>query len=90
MSTKSVKHGSSSSASAEVVSVSRTAIIVMANGRQYFMSFAEFPWFKKGTLDAIYNLEQPAAHALHWPDLDIDIDLDYFDHPEKYPLKMHS
>lgn len=59
----------------------------MANGREYFLSFEQFPWFLKGTLEEVYDLEQPMPHHLYWPSLDVDIDLDYFQHPERYPLK---
>ncbi|MGB8468163.1 MAG: DUF2442 domain-containing protein [Candidatus Babeliales bacterium] len=54
--------------------------------QEYFMPFTQFPWFLKATVEQIYNLEFFHGKHLHWPDLDIDLDIESIEHPETYPL----
>lgn len=54
------------------------------------MPFVEFPWFLKATIEQIYQVEFFHGHHLHWPVLDIDIDVDALGNPEKYPLKYST
>lgn len=44
------------------------------------------PWFKEAKLAAIYNLKLLHGTHLHWPDLDVDLELDSLQQPGKYPL----
>ena len=46
------------------------------NDQEFFMPFEEFPWFLKATVQEIYNLKLFHGHHLHWPDLDVDIDIE--------------
>ena len=46
----------------------------VVDGRELFLPFAEFPWFKRATVDAILRLERPTAGHLHWPELDVDLE----------------
>ncbi len=72
---------------AEIQNVSNHGIWVLVNNQEFFMPFEEFPWFLKATIKEIYNLKLLHGHHLHWPDLDIDIDIEALKHPELYPLK---
>ena len=62
-------------------------IWILVNEKEFFMPFTEFPWFLKATVEQIYNLEFFHDKHLHWPALDIDIDLESLQYPEAYPLK---
>jgi hypothetical protein len=64
-----------------------TGIWLLIADREYFLSYENYPWFKKATLDQLYKVEILHQHHLHWPDLDIDLDIDSLEYPEKYPLK---
>ena len=35
----------------------------------------------------IMNVELAAPGHFHWPDLDIDVDIESIEHPENFPLK---
>lgn len=72
---------------AEVQSISKEGIWIYIIDREFFLPFTEFPWFKKATIDQIYNLEFFHGNHLNWPELDIDIELNSLKHPEAYPLK---
>jgi len=72
---------------AEVTNISKHGFWLLLDGRELFLPFADFPWFKHATVDAILRLERPTPGHLHWPDLDVDLAVDSIDHPERYPLK---
>jgi len=54
------------------------------------MSFTTFPWFLHATIEQIYKVELFHGHHLHWPALDIDVDVDALCNPEKYPLQYSA
>ena len=80
------KPGKSISAKAEIQNISNHGIWVLVNDQEFFMPFTEFPWFLKATIEQIYNLEFFHNQHLHWPALDIDIDIESLKHLDSYPL----
>lgn len=79
--------GKSISAKAEIQNISREGIWIFVINQEYFLPFTDFPWFKRATIEQIYNLEFFHGKHLSWPALDVDIELDSLKHPESYPLK---
>ena len=79
-------HGIATS-DAEVTNISRHGFWMLVDGRELFLPFEEFPWFKHATVEAVLRLERSAPGHLRWPDLDVDLALDSIDHPERYPLR---
>lgn len=71
---------------AEVTNISRHGFWLLVDGHELFLPFAEFPWFKRASIEALLRLERPAPQHLHWPDLDVDLSLNSIEHPERYPL----
>jgi hypothetical protein len=59
---------------------------MLVDGRELFLAFEEFPWFKQASVEAILRLERPSPEHFYWPDLDVDLGLDSIEHPERYPL----
>lgn len=82
---KSQKLGGSTSA-AEVTHVSAHGLWLLVGGAEYFLPYESYPWFKKATIAQVTNVAQPHPHHLHWPDLDVDLDIDGLRAPESYPL----
>jgi hypothetical protein len=72
---------------AEVTNISKHGFWLLLDGRELFLSFDEFPWFRQATVDAILRLDRPVPGHLRWPDLDVDLAVDSIEHPERYPLK---
>ena len=72
--------------SAEVQDISRNGIWLLVQGKEYFLAHADYPWFKEAKLASIYNLKILRGTHLHWPDLDVDLELESLQQPEKYPL----
>ena len=72
---------------AEVTNISQHGFWMLIDGRELFLAFDEFPWFKQASVAAIVGLERPSPEHFYWPDLDVDLVLDSIEHPERYPLK---
>lgn len=72
--------------SAEVQDISRNGIWLLVQGKEYFLAHADYPWFKESKLAAIYNLKLLHGTHLHWPDLDVDLELESLQRPGEYPL----
>ena len=85
MKTKSARPGNDTSA-VEVTNVSPHGVWILIDDRERFLAFKDFPWFADATIAEISNVERPAPHHLHWPDLDIDLAVESIDHPTRYPL----
>ena len=72
---------------AEITNISKHGFWILLDGRELFLPFEEFPWFKRAPVEAILHLERPQPTHLYWPELDIDLAVDSIEHPERYPLK---
>ncbi len=55
--------------------------------KEYFLSFKDFPYFKDQTLSSIQNVQLVQGYHLYWPELDIDLEIDNLENPQKYPLR---
>jgi hypothetical protein len=70
----------------EVTNVSAHGFWLLLRGGEYFVPFAEFPWFRDAPIGKLLNVTLPAAHHLYWPDLDVDLAVESILHPERFPL----
>lgn len=59
---------------------------MLLNDEELFLPFAEFPWFKEAAVGQILQVELPSADHLYWPELDVDLSVEFIRHPEKFPL----
>ena len=71
---------------AEVTNISGQGFWIWLGDREVFLPFERFPWFRDATVAGITRLERPQPFHLYWPDLDVDLEVDSIDHPERYPL----
>lgn len=70
----------------EVLNISKHGLWLLLRQREYFLAFKNFPWFKEATISSVLHVELPQPHHLYWPDLDVDLELESLEMPEKYPL----
>jgi len=82
---KLAKNGKSISISVE--NISPFGIWMFVKGREYFLSYTDYPYFKDKSIKAIQNVKLLHEFHLYWPDLDIDLEIDNLENPQKYPLK---
>ena len=72
---------------AEILNISTNGIWLYVKGKEFFLSYEDFPWFKDARLAEIYHVQLLHGRHLQWTDLDVDLDLDSLKHLERYPLK---
>ena len=77
--------GSGTSA-VEVTNVSPHGLWLLLDGRELFLGFAEFPWFRRAPLEAVFKVDRPQPWHLHWPELDVDLDVASIEDPARFPL----
>ena len=70
----------------EVTSISALGFWLLVEDREYFVPFADYPTFREATVAQIYAVQQLSPTQFYWPELDIDIELDALEHPERFPL----
>ncbi|MBI4358666.1 MAG: DUF2442 domain-containing protein [Candidatus Omnitrophica bacterium] len=82
---KSLARGKSTS-KAEVQNISENGVWLYVSGKEFFLPYEQYPWFKNATVSQICRLRFLRGGHLHWPDLDVDLELESLEHPERYPL----
>ena len=82
---RSAPHGTGTSP-VEVTNVAVHGLWLLVDGREFFLPYDEFPWFRNATVGQIVNIERFGPENLRWPDLDVDLTIDSIEHPERYPL----
>src|SRR5947207_3715999 len=83
---KSSALGKVTSKKVEIQNISKFGLWLFVTGKEYFLPYERHPWFKDATVAEISNVQFFFGHHLRWPDLDVDLDLDSLQHPERYPL----
>ena len=78
--------GGKSTLQAEVTHIDMQGIWVLIGGKESFLSFDKFPWFREASVGTIHNVELLNNNHLYWPDLDIDLAVESIEHPERFPL----
>jgi hypothetical protein len=71
---------------AEVLNISQHGFWLFVDGEEHFLSFEDFPWFRNAPVGYLFNVEFSHGRHLYWPELDVDLDLERIDHPERFPL----
>jgi hypothetical protein len=57
---------------------------------ELLVSFEQFPWFRKATIDQVSHVERPTKDHLYWPELDIDLSVESIRKPAAFPLVSHG
>jgi hypothetical protein len=78
-------HGDHSS-DVEVTNISSHGFWLLVGGKELFLSYEDFPWFKDAPVGHIIDVEQPSPGHFRWPQLDIDLGTESIEHPDEFPL----
>ena len=70
----------------EVTNVSKHGLWLFAYGKEPFLPYESFPWFKEANIGSVPNVEESSPGHFYWPDLDVDLGLESIEHPERFPL----
>ena len=82
----SLTHGKNTLA-VEVTNISTHGVWLFAHGKELFMSYEDFPWFKDKPIKTIINVEEQSPGYFYWPEIDVDLTEEIIEHPERFPLK---
>lgn len=82
---KLLKNGKSISVSVE--NISSFGIWMLVKGKEYFLNYHDYPYFQNQPIRSIQNVKLLHDFHLYWPELDVDLEIDTIENPEKYPLK---
>jgi Protein of unknown function (DUF2442) len=74
----------------EVTNISTHGFWLWLAGRELFLPFSEFPWFRNASVAQITNVQWPSEDHLYWPELDVDLSVRSIEHPEEFPLKSRG
>ena len=83
---RSTEHGNSTS-HVEILNVSPHGLWLSVRGKEYLLSYEDFPWFQDARLSEIQDVRLVHGLYLRWEGLDVDLALDSLEHPDRYPLK---
>ncbi len=72
--------------SVEITNINIHGVWVSIGQMEYFLPFAEYPWFKNANISQILNAQLLHESHLYWPQLDVDLDIDCLENPQQYPL----
>lgn len=70
----------------EVTNISAHGFWLLADGRELFLSFERFGWFRDATVKQITEIETYDGNHLYWPALDVDLSIKIIENPENYRL----
>jgi len=82
---KSLKHGKSIS-DPEITNISEHGFWLFFQGREYFLPYELYPWFKNAPVRQITNVKIYQQSHLYWPDLDVDLSVKILSRPSRYKL----
>jgi hypothetical protein len=82
-----LKTGASTSPS-EVTNIELQGFWIWTENREYFVPFSDYPAFINATIAQIHHVQTLGPGQLYWPDLDVDIELEALEHPERFPLQF--
>ena len=75
-----------STSGVEVTNVDTHGLWVLVNGKEFFLPYEKFPWFKEAKLSDILDVRLYHKTHLHWPALDVDLCLKSLEDPDRFPL----
>jgi hypothetical protein len=76
--------------SVSVENITPFGIWLFVKGKEYFLSYKDYPYFRQQVLSAIQDVQLLHGYHLCWPQLDVDLEIDNLENPEKYPLQYRA
>ena len=72
--------------SVSVQAIVSDGIVLDISENSYFLSYTTNPWFKNAKISDVFDVEPISDVGVRWKNLDIDLAIDSFINPQKYPL----
>ncbi len=74
----------------EVVQLTPQGVWLAYHDREFFLDHDQFPWFREATASQVFNVQEISPEHFYWPDIDVDLDLETIQHPDRFPLVAKS
>ena len=71
---------------AEVTHMSKHGFWLLLEDEELLVPFDQFPWFRKGTIEQISDVQWLTHDHLYWPGLDIDLSVQSIRNPAAFPM----
>ena len=71
---------------AEVTRINARGILLFIGGKEYYLSYDRFPWFRNARVLDVLNVTMPDEKSLRWDAIDVDLEIDSITHRERYPI----
>lgn len=73
----------------EITNITKLGFWLLVDDQEFFVPFDDYPAFREATIAQIYAVRRLSPRQFYWPELDIDIELDALEQPDRYPLTFH-
>jgi hypothetical protein len=70
----------------EVTNVSAHGIWLFVGEKEHFLPYEKFPWFRDAKIGDILDVQLLNGFHLHWPKLDVDLEVESLENPDRFPL----
>lgn len=70
----------------EVTNISKHGFWLLLGDEELAVPFAQFPWFKRATIEQLADVQRPTVNHLYWPQLDVDLSVESIRNPDAFPL----
>lgn len=74
----------------EVVQLTPQGVWLAYHDEEFFLDHDQFPWFRDATAAQVFNVQEISPEHFYWPDMDVDLDLERIQYPERFPLVAKS
>ncbi len=66
--------------------MSKHGFWVLLDTEELLVPFAQFPWFRKASIEQLSDVQWPTPNHLYWPQLDADLSVESIRDPAAFPL----
>ena len=81
-----ISSNNSASTLASVLMINAQGIMLSVLGRDYFLSYNRIPWMQDAPIRSVLNVQMSGPDAIEWPNLNVDLEIESLQHPERFPL----
>ena len=74
----------------EVTHIFNHGFWLLLSDEELLVPFDQFPWFRKGTIEQISEVQWPSPDHLYWPSLDVDLSVESIRNSAAFPLVSSS
>ena len=73
---------------AEVTMINARGILLFVGGKEYYLSYDRYPWFRNAKVSDVLDVTMPDEESLRCDAIDVDLEIDSIIHPERYPISF--